>query len=257
MTVGSAIYAGEVRHRRFAPARNEFRYRLFLLYLDLAELPGLFDPYLLWSAKSPNVAWFRREDYLGDPSVPLDRAVRDLVSERLGFRPAGPVRLLTHLRYFGYLQNPVSFYYCFDREDQHVEAIVAEITNTPWGDRHAYVFGDAGNEAAHPSWRRYRFPKSFHVSPFLDMGIAYDWRFREPGEALNVYMIASEKGETIFDASLSLRRKPLASRTLAAALAAHPFMTGKVVAGIYWQALRLWLKRVPFFAHPSKRTPAR
>lgn len=257
MTVGSAVYTGEVRHRRFAPVRNEFRYRLFLLYLDLAELPGLFDPYLLWSAKGPSVAWFRREDYLGDPSVPLDRAVRDLVEERLGIRPAGPVRLLTHLRYFGYLQNPVSFYYCYDREGKRVEAIVAEITNTPWGERHAYVFGDRGNESVHSSWRRYRFRKSFHVSPFLDMGIDYDWRFREPGEALSVFMIAFEKGERIFDAGLSLRKKPLTSRTLAAALASHSFMSGKVVAGIYWQALRLWLKRVPFFAHPSKRTPAR
>lgn len=257
MTVGSAVYTGEVRHRRFGPVRNEFRYRLFLLYLDLAELPGLFDPYLLWSAKGPSVAWFRREDYLGDPSVPLDRAVRDLVEERLGIRPAGPVRLLTHLRYFGYLQNPVSFYYCYDREGKRVEAIVAEITNTPWGERHAYVFGARGNESFHPSWRRYRFRKSFHVSPFLDMGIDYDWRFREPGEALSVFMIAFEKGERIFDAGLSLRKKPLTSRTLAAALAFHPFLSGKVVAGIYWQALRLWLKRVPFFAHPSKRTPAR
>jgi DUF1365 family protein len=256
VTVGSAVYSGEVRHRRFAPVRNEFRYRLFLLYLDLAELPGLFDPYLLWSAKGPNVAWFRREDYLGDPSAPLDRAVRDLVEERLGIRPAGPVRLLTHLRYFGYLQNPVSFYYCYDREGKRVEAIVAEITNTPWGERHAYVFGDRGNESVHHSWRRYRFRKSFHVSPFLDMGIDYDWRFREPGEALSVFMIAFEKGERIFDAGLSLRKKPLTSRTLAAALASHSFMSGKVVAGIYWQALRLWLKRVPFFAHPSKRTPA-
>lgn len=257
MTVRSAVYTGEVHHRRTAPVRNEFRYRLFMLYLDLAELPGLFDPYLLWSAKGPNVAWFRREDYLGDPSAPLDRAVRDLVEERLGIRPAGPVWLLTHLRYFGYLQNPVSFYYCYDREGKRVEAIVAEITNTPWGERHAYVFGDRGNEATHPSWRRYLFRKSFHVSPFLDMGLDYDWHFMEPGETLSVFMIAFEKGERIFDAGLSLRKKPLTSRTLAAALASHSFMSGKVVAGIYWQALRLWLKRVPFFTHPSKRTPAR
>jgi len=252
VTVRSALYTGEVRHRRFAPVRNEFRYRLFWLYLDLAELPDLFDPYLLWSAKGPNLAWFRREDFLGDPSVPLDRAVRDLVQERLGFRPAGPVRLLTHLRYFGYLQNPVSFYYCYDREEKRVEAIVAEITNTPWGERHAYVFGDRGNEAAHPSWRRYRFGKAFHVSPFLDMGIDYDWRFREPGETYSVYMIAFEKGERMFDAGLFLRRKPLTSRTLAAALASHPFLTAKIAAAIYWQALRLWMKRAPFFAHPSQ-----
>jgi len=257
VTARSVLYAGTVRHRRFAPVRNEFGYRLFLMYLDLADLPGLFDPFLLWSARGPNLAWFRRGDYLGDPAVPLDQAVRDLVEERLGFRPSGPVRLLTHLRYFGYLHNPVSFYYCHDREGKRVEAIVAEITNTPWGERHAYVFGDRANEASHPSWRRYRFRKSFHVSPFLDMGIDYDWRFREPGEALSVFMIASEKGERVFDASLSLRRKPLTSRTLASALALHPFLSGKVVAAIYWQALRLCVKRAPFFVHPSKRNPSR
>jgi uncharacterized protein len=211
VTVRSAVYEGEVRHRRFAPVSNEFRYRMFLLYIDLAELPGLLDPYLLWSARGPNLAWFRRADYLGDPSVPLDRAVRDLVEERLGFRPRGAVRLLTHLRYFGWVFNPVSFYYCFGEGDRRVEAIVAEITNTPWGERHAYVFGDRGNEAVHPSWRRYRFPKAFHVSPFIDMAIDYDWRFQEPGETLSVHMIDREGGKRIFDATLSLRRRPVSS----------------------------------------------
>lgn len=253
MTVRSAVYEGEVRHRRFAPVSNEFRYRMFLLYIDLAELPGLLEPYTLWSARRPNLAWFRRADYLGDPSVPLDRAVRDLVEERLGFRPRGAVRLLTHLRYFGCMFNPVSFYYCFDEGDRRVEAIVAEITNTPWGERHAYVFGDRGNEAVHPSWRRYRFPKAFHVSPFIDMAIDYDWRFREPGKTISVHMIDREGGKRIFDATLSLRRRPVSSRTLASALLRYPLMTAKVGAAIYWQAFRLWTKRAPFFPHPSKR----
>jgi len=253
VTARSAVYEGEVRHRRFAPVSNEFRYRMFLLYIDLAELPGLLEPYTLWSARRPNLAWFRRADYLGDPSVPLDRAVRDLVEERLGFRPRGAVRLLTHLRYFGCMFNPVSFYYCFDEGDRRVEAIVAEITNTPWGERHAYVFGDRGNEAVHPSWRRYRFPKAFHVSPFIDMAVDYDWRFREPGKTISVHMIDREGGKRIFDATLSLRRLPVSSRTLASALLRYPLMTAKVGAAIYWQAFRLWMKRAPFFPHPSKR----
>ncbi len=255
MTVRSAVYEGWVRHRRFAPVRNDFRYRVFLLYLDLAELPGLFDPYPLWSARGPSFAWFRRGDYHGNPAFPLGRAVRDLVERRLGSRPEGPVRLLTNLRYGGYVFNPVSFYYCFDRDDRRIEAIVAEITNTPWKERHAYVFGDRGNLASHPAWRRYRFPKEFHVSPFLDMAIEYDWRFREPGESIAVHMIDRERGNRIFDATLSLWRRPLRAGTLYSALLRYPLMGARVTGAIHWQAFRLWAKRAPFFVHPSKRTP--
>lgn len=129
----SAVYEGTIRHRRREPTEHEFRYRIFMLYLDLAELPALFDGRWLWSARRPALAWFRRADYLGDPAVPLDAAVRDLVRERTGARPTGPIRLLTHLRYFGYAQNPVSFYYCFSADGSAVETIVAEVTNTPWG----------------------------------------------------------------------------------------------------------------------------
>jgi len=253
VTAGSAVYEGWVLHRRFSPVRNEFRVRLFLMYLDLAELPGLFDPYLLWSARRPSVGWFRRADYHGDPDLPLDRSVRNLVEAQLGFRPEGPVRLLTHLRYFGYVFNPVSIYYCFDRADRRVEAIAAEITNTPWKERHAYVFGDRGNLASHPAWRRYRFPKAFHVSPFLDMGIDYDWRFREPGETLSVHMIDFEKGQRIFDATLFLERRPLRAGTLRSALLRYPLITARITGAIHWQAMRLWMKRAPFFVHPSKR----
>jgi DUF1365 family protein len=253
VTIRSAVYEGWIRHRRFAPVRNDFRHRVFLMYLDLAELPGLFDPYLFWSARRPSAAWFRRADYHGNPATPLDQEVRDLVEARLGFRPEGPVRLLTHLRYFGYVLNPVSFYYCFDREDRRVVAIAAEITNTPWNERHAYVFGDRGNLASHPAWRRYLFRKSFHVSPFLDMGIDYDWRFREPGGTIAVHMADFEKGERIFDATLFLRRRRLCAGTLYSALLRYPLMTARVAGAIYWQAMRLWMKRAPFYTHPSKK----
>ncbi|MCS6948219.1 MAG: DUF1365 domain-containing protein, partial [Steroidobacteraceae bacterium] len=123
----SCLYEGYVRHRRFAPRRNEFRYRIFLCYLDLAELEQVFRGRWLWSARRPNVAWLRRADYLGDPAHPLDTAVRERVASVTGERPAGPIRLLTHLRYFGWIANPVSFYYVFDAADRAVETIVAEI----------------------------------------------------------------------------------------------------------------------------------
>lgn len=156
----SCLYDGWVRHRRFAPRAHAFRYRLFMAYLDLTELDRVFRGRWFWSTRRPALAWFRRADYLGDPSVPLDQAVRDCVERNTGVRPRGPIRLLTHLRYFGYVFNPVSFYYCFDTADTRVETIVAEITNTPWGERHAYVLSARGEQPL-----RFRFGKAFHVSP--------------------------------------------------------------------------------------------
>ena len=246
--LASAIYRGTVHHRRFEPTEHRFSYRLFLLYLDLDELDRVFAGRWLWSIERPNLASFRRADYLGDPDRPLRDAVLDRVAASGAARPAGPVRMLTHVRYFGYCFNPVTFYYCFDATGSTVEAVVAEITNTPWGERHAYVVarqpGDDGGvlEA--------EFQKDFHVSPFFGMDHVYRWRFTEPGASLGVAMENRRLDRRVFDATLGLRRQPLTGRALAGALVRHPFMTGKVIAAIYWQALRLKLKRVPVHPHP-------
>ncbi|MEZ5451088.1 MAG: DUF1365 family protein, partial [Thiolinea sp.] len=128
----SRLYVGRVNHRRYTPRPHAFSYRLFMLYLDLDELPTLFKPYWLWSVDRPNLARFRRRDHLGDPQQPLSEAVRERIEQETGRRPAGPIRLLTHFSYFGYRFNPVSFYYCFDAADQQLEYIVAEVNNTPW-----------------------------------------------------------------------------------------------------------------------------
>jgi DUF1365 family protein len=251
----SCIYEGTVRHRRFRPVSNEFRYRLFLMFLDLNELPELFKGRLAWSGDRFNLAYFRRADHLGDPQIPLDQAVRSLVEERSGARPAGPVRLMTHLRYFGYCFNPVSFYYCYDQAGSRVETIVAEIHNTPWQEEHCYVLGEALNEHPVRGWKRYQFAKDFHVSPFMDMGLWYDWRFREPGESLSAHLTDIEKGTKLFDATLSLRRREISDSALTRVLISYPFMTVKVTTMIHWQALRLLTKGAPFFVHPAKRNP--
>ncbi len=251
----SAIYEGTVRHRRFAPVSNEFSYRLFMMYLDLAELPDLFHGYRFWSTEHFNLACLRRQDHLGDPATCIDESVRQLVGEQTGARPAGPIRLLTHLRYFGHCFNPVSFFYCYDSAGERVETIVAEITNTPWHERYCYVLPDAMNEHRRP-WMRYRFPKTFHVSPFIDMNVDYDWRFLEPGERLQVHMEDHVGGNKMFDATLSLRRRPITGTNLRRVLVRYPLMTVQVVAKIHWQALRLWRKGAPFYAHPAKRERA-
>jgi hypothetical protein len=251
----SCIYQGWVRHRRFAPAENAFRYRVFMMYLDLAELDTVFRGRWLWSTERFALAWFRREDHYGDPSVPLDDAVRDLVEQETGRRPRGPIRLLTNLRYFGYCMNPVSFYYVFDENDQRVETIVAEVHNTPWNEQHCYVLDASMNEGGGRR-HRYRFDKAFHVSPFMGMEQNYDWRFVEPADQLGVHMENFESGQRLLDATMTLKRRPITGMNLARVLIRHPFMTGKVIAAIYFQALRLWLKRVPFHPHPKHRVAA-
>lgn len=250
----SAIYEGKVRHRRFTPVQNVFQYRLFLMYVDLLELPDLFKGRWLWSGLKANFAYLRRRDHLGDPLVPLDRSVRDFVEKETGKRPSGPIRLLTHFRYFGHCFNPVSFYFCYDEGNRRVETIVAEVHNTPWGEEHCYVLEDSMNEHPSPQWRRYRFPKAFHVSPFMEMEINYDWRFKMPGENLQVHITnMTPGGRRRFDATLSIRRREISPTALARCLLLYPLMTVKVVAMIYWQALRLLVKGAPIHIHPAKR----
>ena len=248
----SAIYEGWVRHRRYSPKEHSFQYQLFMLYMDLAELPQLFDSYWMWSARQPAPAWFRRSDHFGDPSQELDQAVRDLVSETTGREPTGPIRLLTHLRYFGYCMNPVSFFYCWDSNDEALDAIVAEVHNTPWGERHCYVL-DAQGANLKGDHFGFRFDKDFHVSPFIQMDVQYKWEFSPPGKDLLVHMENLTGDQKIFDATLQLRRQPVSAGNLRRALLKYPWMTGKVIGAIYWQALRLWLKRFPFYEHPKHR----
>lgn len=260
MTV-SAIYEGEVRHTRLAPRPHEFRQAFYALYIDLDEVFGLFDKRWLWSASRANVAWFRRSDYLGPPDQPLQEAVLDRVEGALGRRPDGPVHLFSQLRVFGYVFNPVTFYYCFNGAGS-LEAVVAEITNTPWKERHAYVLDaqaegaktQGANGAVRLAWS---FDKDFHVSPFFDMNQVYEWAFSLPGEQLDVHMTNREAGRPVFHASFVGRRRPLTGRNLARVLWRYPLMPLRAHAAIYWHAFRLWLKRTPFFAHPDKRTPIR
>ncbi len=257
----SAIYEGLVRHERVGPRRHAFGYRLFLLYIDLEELPRLFRGRWLWSAARPNLVWFRREDYLGPHDRPLREAVLDRVERELGRRPTGAVRVLTHLRTFGYVFNPVTFYFCHGA-DGALEALVAEITNTPWRERHAYVLDAraAGRSASEGSSEgtdlRWRFAKAFHVSPFLAMEQEYEWRLRISDRHIEVEMANFEAGVESFHAALSCARRPISGPALARALIVHPFLTLRVHAAIYWQAARLWAKRTPFHEHPHERASA-
>lgn len=247
--MNSCLYEGQLRHRRMNPIAHEFTYPIFYCYLDLSEMDTVFAGRWLWSARRPAPAYYRRADFLGDPAVPLDQAVRDRVEQATGRRPGGAIRMLAHLRYLGYSMNPVCFYFCFNQAGTGIETIVAEINNTPWNERHSYVLDARGG-------LRFQFAKEFHVSPFFGMDQKYDWSFTSPGPSLAVHMENFEAGARVFDATLTLRRTEVTSAALRRVLVSYPLMTLRVAAGIYWQAFKLWIKGAPFHAHPNQ-TPAK
>jgi len=242
--VSSAIYEGTVTHRRRTPVAHAFRYRLFMTYLDLAEVEDALRGVPRWLAR------FRRADYLGDPAVPLDAAVRELVEQRLGTRPVGPVRMLAHLRQLGHCFNPVAFYFCFAPDGTQLEAVVAEVTSTPWGERHAYVAAGGGSpELVLES----RHAKAMHVSPFMPLEMTYRWRVATPGERLTLSIEnRAADGALVFDAQLALRRRALSRGALLRTLARRPGMTLRVLGAIYVQALRLRLKGAPWHARAAR-----
>ena len=242
MTSASAVYEGTVTHRRRRPREHRFSYRVFMLYVDLAELPQVLDRRLLWSARRRAPARFRRSDYPGAPDQPLDQWVRGLVEQRTGVRPTGPIRLLTHLRYFGVWFNPISAYYCYAEDGTTLEWAVLEVTNTPWRDRHHYVLD------AHSAGQVIRgaMAKQMHVSPFLPMDLRYRWQLAPPEERLDLAVDVADERGVVLATSLALRRRPLSRRVMAGLLLRHMPMSLHVLRGIHWQAFLLWRKGTPY-----------
>lgn len=248
----SCLYRGTILHRRVEPAVG-FRYPIELWYVDLDEMPGLLGGRLV--ADRPGVVRFRRSDYLRgvDPSLPLAESVRRLIAERSGRRLEGPIRMLTAPRTFGACFNPVTFLYCFDRAGERVEAVLAEVTNTPWGERHVYVLGGQedgrGGLSGHLS-------KALHVSPFMGMDHEYAFRAGRPGEALSLHIESARGGERAFDATLALRRAELTPGTVRRHLLRFPLGSLRTLALIYGNALRLRLRGAPYFPHPRAEAPS-
>lgn len=247
----SCIYEGQVSHTRSAPVAHRFSYQLFMMYLDLDELPTLFSRRWFWSDSGSALARFRREEHLGESDRPLSECVRDLVEQQTEVRPLGPIRLLTNLAYFGYGFNPVSFYYCFSADESRVEYIVAEVNNTPWGEQDTYVMPCTSAKKLSGPWR-FNPRKKMHVSPFMPMNIDYRWLLSAPEETVRIHMASDKEGERIFNASMRLKRREITGMSLAGVLVRFPLVTMKITAAIHWQALRLWIKRCPLYAHPSK-----
>ena len=254
----SAIYEGTVAHRRRTPVDHRLSYRVFMPLFDLDELPALLDRHPLWSARRAAPVRFRAGDYMHDdegvgpdgPAELADRA-RALVADRTGSpAPSGPVRLLTTPRFFGVGFNPVSFYFLHDDADGPAQAVIAEVTNTPWGGRHSYAArrrdGDSGGGPIEAS-----FSKRLHVSPFNPMEQTYVLRAGEPGDSLTLSIANEQDGERIHDAGLSLRRREITRGAMTRLLLTYPPATITTIARIYAHGLRLKLKGVPHYRNPE------
>ena len=244
----SAIYSGTLRHRRFFPARHEFSYQLFMVYLDIDRLPELLSVSPLAGYNRGNLVSYQEKDHFGDPSQSMRQRLEQDAGQAGVRLPDGKIFLLTHLRYMGYNFNPVSFFYCHDRQGK-LQMILAEVNNT---------FGETANYWLTPGSQlfagdslRYVFPKKFHVSPFLQLGHLYDWTFSRPGEQLITHCRSEEEGRTVFDSTLKLKRRPWSAPSLHQQIMRFPWVTAKVIMAIHWQALRLLLKKVPVVHHPG------
>lgn len=256
--MNSCIYVGQVKHRRYTPRSHKFNYTLFMMYLDLEELPNVFQKFWLWSYNKRNIASFYTRDHLKDYSSNLEKnnkqslleVTRSFIESSTGLKPQGNIRLLTHLSYFGFRFNPVNFYYCFDKENKDLEFIVAEVNNTPWGEQHCYILDNKDNQS-NGNIQQYYVTKDFHVSPFMPMDIDYDWRFSVPSEKLSVHMENHITDEKVFDATLTLEKREINHKNMALTLISFPFVTLKVISAIYYQAFLLLLKRIPICDHPD------
>lgn len=284
MKMKSAIYSGHVRHRRFVPVVHEFKYPLFMLALDLDELPQLLASKWYLGRSIFHPVRYKRADFYGEKNKDLkqcvvERVQQDFSAQGLQTPEIQRVVLVTHLRYFNIIFNPVSFYYCYDAKDELV-AIQAEITNTPWKERHSYVLpvkaaktegADSSRAISHRPLgsnetqpkHEFRFAKDFHVSPFNPMNMDYRWVFSDLDASLLVHMDntmlerdeSAQSGSTQtqvkhFDATLVMDKCDIQTK-LAKTLIRQPLVTVKVIAGIYWQAFKLFVKRSPFYSHPK------
>lgn len=285
--LNSCIYEGVIRHRRRVPAKNSFKFAAFMFYLDLEEIDRVFSKRWFWSTRKFAYASFRREDHLKQfPATrPLRNCVIDVLSGHGIEQPVGRIGLLTQFRYCGFRMNPVSFYYCYDQRDQRLLAVIAEVNNTPWDQQHVYVIGDHRTKNQNPSAmaeasidsdaetpaaerrtdesrqchrQRYirteRLNKSFHVSPFMHNDMHYRMIYSLPEDRIGVKMENIENGQKIFDVSLLMHRQPITSTRLFWMGVKYPLYSMKVFAGIYFQALKLYLKKVPFYPHPESQT---
>ena len=241
-----SIFKGTISHSRKKDAPHSFTYSTTMLFLDLDDIKNAFNQNIFWSYEKFNLASFHRKDFFGDSKKSLKSEIIKLLAKKLKVEIKGKIFLLTTLRYFGYCFNPVSFYYCYNKNKELV-AIVSHITNTPWEERHAYVHDC---RKIKNGTKVFEFKKDFHVSPFLPMDLKYNWKFVEPRDFLFISMECFKNQEKYFNATLKMTKKAWSPYALNRLLFLSFPMGIKSIISIYWNALILYLKKVRFYPHP-------
>ncbi|WP_348534538.1 DUF1365 domain-containing protein [Pseudidiomarina mangrovi] len=245
--LSSAIMRGEVSHKRFTPTQHSFRYATAQWWLALDELPQVAAMSRWWSVKRWAPLQFRRSDYLRGSDGDLTTAVCSKMSELAGQSLHGRVFFLGNVRTFGLYFSPINCYFLQPSGSNTYSHMLAEVSNTPWNERHYYLL-DLSQPLAHD--------KAFHVSPFNPLDMQYQWRIRPPaassgGQPASIHLEA-HKGTKHFAATVTLARVELNSKSINRVLLRFPVNTVTTVLAIYWQALKLWLKRTPIYDHQNQ-----
>lgn len=246
MTARARVLTGTVWHQRSAPRDHRFSYRMWWADLDLDRLDETIASHRALSSHRLWPLRFKRSDYMGQSERPLAESVRDLVAERTGERPDGPIRLLGHLRTFGWCFNPIVVYLCHDTAGE-LRWVVCDVTNTPWKERHQYVMA-----ATDDGLRDHVEPKMLHVSPFMPMDQRYRFNLSDDDSRFRLRIDTIDDGTEPFSAGVELDASPMSDRSLLGAMVTHPLLTARVTLGIHAQALRLWQRGVPVVRHPHR-----
>lgn len=248
MSGASALFTGKVTHRRLRPRRHALAYRVFWLLLDLDEIDALDERLRVFSRNRFNLLSFHDADHGFDGRGTLRQQIERRLAAAGIDPPAGAMRILTMPRMLGYVFNPISIIFCH-HADGRLGAIVYEVNNT-FGQRHFYI-APAGVDAAAGAMLRHGCRKEFYVSPFMGMDLSYDFTVRVPDDLVTLGVNGSDSEGLVIATAMSGLRRPLTDAGLVGALLSHPLLTLKVMAGIHYEALKLWLKGVPLTSRPA------